>query len=142
MCRPAADEGAESVAAIATAVRPDDWHLPNTEDEVDSEDFTQSALATVAIESIRINKEHINNVLEEESVDAHLLVEERGEVVNQEVEHDADALIGTPQLAPNWLPNHSSTILQPRVDLDRSRCLLLMGKTPMAGNLLEENSCW
>ena len=38
-CRAVADEDIESVAAIAAAVRPEDWHLPNTEDEGDSQDF-------------------------------------------------------------------------------------------------------
>ena len=75
---------------------------PSPEDEEDSEDFTQSAYATVAIESIRINKEHFNDVLEEESVDAHLLTEERGQVVDQDVKHDAGDLIGTPPHCPLW----------------------------------------
>ena len=55
-CRPEADEGADPMAAIATAVQPGNWHRPNTEDEEDSEDFSQSAHANVAIESIYIIK--------------------------------------------------------------------------------------
>ena len=48
-CRPEADVGADLKAAIATAVQPGDWHRPNTEDEADSKDFTQSAHATGAV---------------------------------------------------------------------------------------------
>ena len=45
-CRAVADEDIESVAAIAAAVRPEDWHLPNTEDEGDSQDFPSLHLPT------------------------------------------------------------------------------------------------
>ena len=96
-CRPEADQGADPMAAIATAVQPGNWHRPNTEDEEDSEDFTQSAHANVAIESIYINKEHFNDVLEEESVDAQL--QERGQVVDK----DAGDLIGTPHPSKEML---------------------------------------
>ena len=62
-CRPEADVGADLKAAIATAVQPGNWHRPNPQDEEETEDFTQSAYATVAIWSIRINKRTLQRCL-------------------------------------------------------------------------------
>ena len=51
-CRAVADEDIESVAAIASAVQPEDWHLPNTEDEGDSQDLPSLHLPTELTKSI------------------------------------------------------------------------------------------
>ena len=95
-CRAVADVDIESMAAITAADQAEDWHLPNTEDEGDSQDFPSYCLPTELTSLlVPINKEHINNVVEEELVDAHLLHEEHGEAANQG-HLDDGALVGIP----------------------------------------------
>ena len=93
-----ADKDIESVAAIAAAVRPEDWHLPNTEDEGDSQDFPSLHLPTELTSLlVPINKEHIKDVVAAEAVEPHPLAEEDGEVADQGHLDDGD-LVGIPHL--------------------------------------------
>ena len=100
-CRAVAGVDIESMAAITAADQAEDWHLPNNEDEGDSQNFPSCCLPTELTRLlVPINKEHIKDVVAAEAVDPHPLAEEDGEVADQGHLDDGD-LVGIPQLAPN-----------------------------------------